>query len=173
MTEDMKQRELFEARVEAVRRGVRSLKVPVRGWARRLVWLIERGSRADQALDSLYGLLGSNPPNYLNPWRPELDARKRKLALGQACYGLSVIQQTPPWADPGVVRGFYVAARELSRTTGRKHVVDHVVPLSSPRVCGLHCSANLRIVEDSTNGVKSNHWWPDMPNRQLALFEDN
>jgi len=41
--------------------------------------------------------------------------------------------------------------------------VDHIVPLKSSTVCGLHTQANLQILPSVDNSRKGNHWWPDMP----------
>jgi hypothetical protein len=57
----------------------------------------------------------------------------------------------------------YKAAKALSMLTSEKHEVDHVVPLKSKLVCGLHCEANLQIIKRSANRSKSNRRWPDMP----------
>jgi hypothetical protein len=40
--------------------------------------------------------------------------------------------------------------------------VDHIVPLTSDLVCGLHCEANLQIAVGKDNIAKNNRWWPDM-----------
>lgn len=74
---------------------------------------------------------------------------------------------TPPWASSElqslVFAEAYDAARRRSALTGVRHHVDHIVPLSSRIVCGLHCAANLRVIPAAINQSKSNRHWPDMP----------
>lgn len=40
---------------------------------------------------------------------------------------------------------------------------DHVVPLQSPLVCGLHTWRNIAVIPGVENIRKSNRYWPDMP----------
>lgn len=47
-------------------------------------------------------------------------------------------------------------------TTGIKWEVDHMVPLISDFVCGLHWSSNLQLLTAFDNRSKSNNYWPDM-----------
>jgi 5-methylcytosine-specific restriction endonuclease McrA len=44
-----------------------------------------------------------------------------------------------------------------------KHEVDHIVPLKSPLVCGLHVEHNLQVIPATQNRRKHNRVWPDMP----------
>lgn len=46
--------------------------------------------------------------------------------------------------------------------TGVKWEVDHMAPLISEFVCGLHWSANLQLLTAFDNRSKSNNYWPDM-----------
>lgn len=79
-------------------------------------------------------------------------------------------QATPPWSVTRDRCAFYKEAKRLTAATGRMHVVDHIVPLLHPLVCGLHCETNLQVLTYEANGRKSNNWWPNMPNQQLELF---
>ena len=40
--------------------------------------------------------------------------------------------------------------------------IDHIVPISSPYVCGLNTPDNMRLISKSLNRVKNNHYWNDM-----------
>ena len=70
---------------------------------------------------------------------------------------------TPLWADANAISGFYKRAKQVEAATGIKHHVDHIVPLNSPLVCGLHVESNLQVIPASENVLKRNLVWPDMP----------
>lgn len=73
-------------------------------------------------------------------------------------------QAIPLWADCQQVQDIYDLAAAWNRLWPEDPVnVDHIVPLVSDVVCGLHCHQNLRIIRKSVNTAKSNRWWPDMP----------
>lgn len=57
----------------------------------------------------------------------------------------------------------YMVERVYHEAALRGWEVDHVVPLQSEKVCGLHCHDNLQILEKKLNRAKSNSVWPDMP----------
>ncbi len=63
---------------------------------------------------------------------------------------------TPSWANKFFIREAYHLARLRTQSTGVKHHVDHIIPLQSDVVCGLHVENNLRVIPASTNIRKSN-----------------
>jgi hypothetical protein len=70
---------------------------------------------------------------------------------------------TPPWANRGAMLALHRRAKLLSEQTGTQHHVDHIVPILSPLVCGLHCEQNMCILPGPENTSKGNRHWPDMP----------
>ena len=68
-------------------------------------------------------------------------------------------EATPKWltsAQKSEIRQIYRAAIVSSKTTGEQYVVDHIYPLRSEVVCGLHVPWNLRIMTREANLKKSN-----------------
>jgi len=76
------------------------------------------------------------------------------------------LKATPSWAsdewDSFLVENIYELRVLRDKSLNIKHNVDHIVPLKSEYVCGLHCSANLQILTFVENMVKGNRHWPDM-----------
>lgn len=72
-------------------------------------------------------------------------------------------KSTPFWANQFFIKEAYRLAELRSKVTGVEWHVDHVVPLNSKIVCGLHCEHNLAVIPASANMLKSNRYWPDMP----------
>jgi hypothetical protein len=63
-------------------------------------------------------------------------------------------RKAAPWADKAAIKRFYDEARRLTRETGVPHEVDHLYPISSRVVCGLHVPENLRITTKRENARK-------------------
>tara|TARA_R110000868_G_scaffold47157_2_gene155052 strand:- start:230 stop:841 length:612 start_codon:yes stop_codon:yes gene_type:complete len=79
---------------------------------------------------------------------------------------------TPAWItrkQKSEMRAIYQIAITMTKTTGEKYVVDHIWPLRSDFVCGLHVPWNLRVITQSENLAKSNTMPGD--NEALAFFK--
>jgi len=66
---------------------------------------------------------------------------------------------TPKWITPEqklAMRNLYLKAQELTKIAGERYVVDHIIPLISESVCGLHVPWNLRVITQEENLKKSN-----------------
>lgn len=73
------------------------------------------------------------------------------------------LNATPKWIELDLINQMYIDCKLISEMTGILHHVDHIVPLQSDIVCGLHCFDNLRIISATENTSKGNRYWPDMP----------
>ncbi len=87
-------------------------------------------------------------------WREDNRGAARELVMRRY---RAAKRATPAWADFAAIRRVYEAAVRLG------FEVDHVVPLQSPIVCGLHCHGNMQLLDERENMRKSNRSWPDMP----------
>ena len=87
---------------------------------------------------------------------------------------------TPSWADQSKIMVFYEQAVRLTEQTGIPHHVDHIYPLRSEIMCGLHVEANLQILPGAINQSKKNRIaisdndaprccaWPNMQSVDLS-----
>lgn len=87
----------------------------------------------------------ANNPEY---YRALVSVRKRRHK-----------KATPPWITKEqklTIRELYIRAMQLTKITGERYVVDHIIPLINPEVCGLHVPWNLRVITQEENLKKSN-----------------
>ena len=104
-----------------------------------------------------------NPESFrenVSRWRRENPHKDRAKTRR---YRASKLLAMPGWADPGAIENCYLEAERMSIETGIPHDVDHIVPLQSKLVCGLHWEGNLVVIPSSENRKKGNRQWPDMP----------
>lgn len=86
----------------------------------------------------------------------------------RGAYIAQIVLSAPPWVSRKALMALHAEAAFLTKTTGTLHVLDHIVPVSHPRVCGLTVPWNLRVVPWRVNASKSNRWNPE----QGELFDD-
>jgi len=75
----------------------------------------------------------------------------------------------PCWADKKQIKKIYKQACELTKLTKIQYHVDHIFPLKSDYMCGLHVETNLQIITAKENILKSNQKWPG----QLGCQKDS
>lgn len=69
------------------------------------------------------------------------------------------IQASPPWLTKEhkkQITELYKEAKRLSKETGIKHEVDHIIPLLGKNVRGLHVPWNMRVITAEENRKKKN-----------------
>ena len=94
-----------------------------------------------------------------NPAKVTSDTRRRQIRK---------LNATPTWANQFFIEEIYELAqmRTRQKTGGvSEWQVDHIVPLQSKLVCGLHVEHNLQVIPAKQNLQKGNRSWPDMPDR--------
>lgn len=85
-----------------------------------------------------------------NPGKVNARTAKRRAAK---------LKATPPWTTKEQFKemeALYIEAARLTKETGIPYEVDHIEPLQSKEICGLHVLSNLRIIQRSPNRRKSN-----------------
>ena len=68
----------------------------------------------------------------------------------------SKLKATPVWADKDLIKDMYIEAKYQDMQ------VDHIVPLKSDKVCGLHWEGNLQLLTAEENQSKGNRYWEGM-----------
>lgn len=79
------------------------------------------------------------------------------------------MRATPIWANDFLMGEAYSLAALRTDMFGFPWDVDHVVPLQSELVCGLHTEHNLQVIPRAANISKGNRVWPDMPTNEADI----
>lgn len=79
----------------------------------------------------------------------------------RANYIKAIVLSAPPWVDLKALRALQARARWETQMHQELYVLDHIVPLNNPRVCGLTVPWNLQIIPWRTNLSKSNEFCPE------------
>ena len=81
-----------------------------------------------------------------------------EIYRAKACaYDKRVRKANPKWQCMKEVKTYYQIAKLFNLE------VDHIVPINSDIVCGLHCLDNFQLLTREENASKGNRFWPDMP----------
>ena len=88
--------------------------------------------------------------------KPKFLAASRRRQIGKT-------KATPKWANDFFIKEIYHLSALRTRMLGYRWNVDHIVPLKSPIVCGLHVDNNLQVIPEIMNLRKHNRHWPGMP----------
>ena len=75
----------------------------------------------------------------------------------------SKMKAIPAWANRFFIKEAYELAVHRTALLGQPWEVDHIVPLRSALVCGLHVEHNLCVIPAVINQQKGNRHWPGMP----------
>ena len=98
---------------------------------------------------------------YLKKYRREINPAA--VAKARTAHRVAKRKQIPEWANEFFISEAYSLAALRTEMFGFAWEVDHIVPLNSSLVCGLHTESNLRVIPMSENRKKGNRHWPDMP----------
>lgn len=102
---------------------------------------------------SYYRINKDTYTSYKQSWRNANRAKDRYASSKRRAAEKAAI---PPWFESEKVAIVFEKAKAFCMQT------DHIVPLVSDKVCGLHCWANLQLLDAPLNQAKSNREWPDM-----------
>lgn len=109
----------------------------------------------------------------MRAWHVANPARQRILNAARQAARRAAVRRRVPWYDSDAVKAVYAEA-DVRRLAGEDVQVDHLVPLRSKLVCGLHVQGNLVVLLRVPNQAKGNRHWPDMPDfckDSLAVIE--
>ena len=99
-----------------------------------------------------------NPTAALESFKRYRERNRAKIRARLAVSKQGREKRRALWANQDAILAIYLQAEIMTRTTGRLHVVDHIIPLQGRTVSGLHVETNLRVVEHHENARKHNAW---------------
>lgn len=113
--------------------------------------------------------LSKRNPNWLAR-QCEFDPMLNRNYRRSVRYYRQLLTAWPDWCADD--RRFKIIYAECARrrARGEKVSVDHIVPIMSKFVCGLHVPWNLQIITEKEQNIKSNTCWPDNPHETIDMF---
>ena len=106
-------------------------------------------------------------------WRRWAKSNPDKTNANQARRRATKKNATPFWANQEEIKRFYATSKEFEQLTGIIHHVDHIYPLKSDFLCGLHVENNLQVLTAEKNIFKHNRSWPDQLPCQVGSGKDH
>lgn len=94
--------------------------------------------------------------------RERVRANAGRYAAISAKRRASKLQATPKWLSQeqlDEIKSLYLFVAERRKVTGLDLEVDHIIPLQSEIVCGLHVPWNLQVLTASENASKGNRYY--------------
>jgi hypothetical protein len=122
-----------------------------------------RKDNKDRVLASVADWRSRNPDKFREIARRYYANNKASCIAQVKKYKVSKRNAIPAWANLFFMQEAYSIAALRTKVTGVDWHVDHIVPLHSDIVCGLHCEANLQVITAQENMAKGNRHWPNMP----------
>lgn len=110
----------------------------------------------DQRREATRAWRRKNVAHLLDYDRKYKEKNRAQRAANERARDAMKARSIPTWADLGAIKRIYEDC-PVGMT------VDHIVPLRSEFVCGLHWEGNLQYLTNEENASKGNRWWPDMP----------
>jgi hypothetical protein len=157
------------ARAASYQRNKKKIDARNDGWrkanqervnARSMSWYLKNKEKAVLTRKN-YAL--SNPERVREQRLRNYAKNSDRYTAALALYRAKKRKATPVWANSFFIGEAYHLAKLRTKMLGFPWHVDHIVPLKSKRVCGLHVENNLRVIPSVENIRKGNHSWPNMP----------
>jgi hypothetical protein len=117
-------------------------------------WAVKNREKRRESSRKRYAENPQKHCEYASAWKKK---NRQRATLWQLQRHAAQRGATPPWFEKEAVANVYEKASEFG------FQVDHIVPLKGKTVCGLHCWANLQLLDPLLNNIKGNREWPDMP----------
>lgn len=123
-------------------------------------WLTENPDRVEKYNKSSAERMAksriANPEKHREAHRRNYQKNKPTFMALSTARKKHIKKATPPWVSKRDLRKFYKMSESMTKQTGIKHEVDHIVPLRNRIVCGLNAPINLRIITKDENYKKRN-----------------
>lgn len=122
-----------------------------------------RNENSEKCKAAIAKYLNANPEKRKKSARDYVKRHPVENCISSSHRRAAKVQATPKWANEFFISEAYSLAALRTKMFGFKWHVDHIVPIRSPLVCGLHVENNLQVIPGTVNQSKGNRYWPEMP----------